>query len=158
MAEMGDEDEPPKIKLGDASCAAPFTSKLSNVSSSTCSSLFVLLILILEPTLVAHIIRQGRCTLVATVQMYKILALNCLITAYSLSVMYLDGIKFGDYQITITGMLMSVCFLCISRAKVRGSVIAMLHDADRVPCSLWTSFLENARSEISSIFTSFCLS
>lgn len=71
---------------------------------------------------VSHIIRQGRCTLVATIQMYKILALNCLITAYSLSVQYLDGIKFGDYQVTITGMLMSVCFLCISRAKVPLSI------------------------------------
>jgi len=96
---MEGDDEVPKIKLGDASCAAPFTSKLSQVSSVT------------------HIIRQGRCTLVATIQMYKILALNCLITAWSLSVQYLDGIKFGDYQVTITGMLMSVCFLCISRAK-----------------------------------------
>ncbi|KAL9942900.1 hypothetical protein D7B24_005249 [Verticillium nonalfalfae] len=95
-----DDNEPPTLKLGDASVAAPFTSKLRNVIA------------------VPNIIRQGRCTLVATIQMYKILALNCLITAYSLSVLYLEGIKFGDGQYTISGVLMSVCFLSLSRARV----------------------------------------
>ncbi|GJN87840.1 hypothetical protein Rhopal_000795-T1 [Rhodotorula paludigena] len=99
LSNMEDENEVPQIKLGDASVAAPFTSKLANVAAIT------------------HIIRQGRCTLVATIQMYRILALNCLISAWALSVQYLQGIKFGDYQVTVTGICMSACFMSISRAR-----------------------------------------
>ncbi|ODV60842.1 ion-transporting P-type ATPase SPF1 [Ascoidea rubescens DSM 1968] len=93
------EDEAPTLKLGDASVAAPFTSKLGSVSAVT------------------NIIRQGRVALVSTIQMYKILALNCLVSAYSLSVIYLAGVKFGDGQATISGLMISSCFLSISKGK-----------------------------------------
>lgn len=49
--------------------------------------------------------------------MYQILALNCLISAYSLSVLYLDGVKYGDVQMTAMGMLMSISFMSVSRGK-----------------------------------------
>ena len=133
-----DDSEPPTIKLGDASVAAPFTSKLANVVA------------------IPNILRQGRCTLVATIQMYKILALNCLISAYSLSVIYLDGIKFGDGQVTISSILMSICFLSISRAKVTRPVYSLIfiaHTNNAATLSLSRACLKNGRSQISSMYT-----
>lgn len=104
MQSMFNEDEDmstgaPIVKLGDASIAAPFTCK-SRALMSVCD-----------------IVRMGRSTLVTTLQMYKILALNCLTTAYSMSVLHTDGVRLGDKQMMVSGMIIAVCFLCMSRSQ-----------------------------------------
>jgi cation-transporting ATPase 13A1 len=102
MDELNEEGEgraAPIVRLGDASMASPFTAKHASVAPTT------------------DIIRQGRSTLVTTLQMFKILGLNCLATAYVLSVMHLDGVKLGDIQATISGVFTAAFFLFISHAR-----------------------------------------
>ena len=86
------------VQLGDASMAAPFTAK--NSSTKAC----------------CHLLRLGRCTLVTTLQMYRVMALNCLSSAFSLSVLTNEGIKCSDSQMTVTSIVVTICFLCMSRS------------------------------------------
>jgi manganese-transporting P-type ATPase len=86
-------------ELGDACIAAPFTYKFSSVKCMN------------------SVICQGRTTITTTYQMYKILALNSMISAYSMSTLYLDGVKNGDTQMTMIGMSMGILFLLISLSK-----------------------------------------
>lgn len=94
-----DEGDLPRVKLGDASIAAPFTSKMPSISAAV------------------DIVRQGRCALVNTTQQQQILALNCLISAYSLAALYLDGIKSGEAQMIATGVLLTVAGMAFSFAR-----------------------------------------
>jgi len=90
---------PPMVKLGDASIAAPFTSKLPSIRSCV------------------DIVRQGHCTLVSTVQQLQILMLHCLISAYSLSALSLEGSRSSEPQLIASGLLLSVASIAFSFAR-----------------------------------------
>ena len=108
-------DDESTIKNGDVTAAAPFTSKSGSIKC------------------IKNIFIQGRCTLVTNFQMYKILALNCLMTAYSESVLALKGIKFSDYQATIMGFVVSIFFLMLSRAVPLNKV-----NSNKPPLTIFT--------------------
>lgn len=92
---MGSES----IKPGDASIAAPFTIKNKSLAS------------------VVEIIQQGRSSLVTTIQMYKILALNSITNGFFLMMVDIIGIKFSDAQMISIGVLSSIGFSAITRPK-----------------------------------------
>ena len=92
----GDKTMP---ELGDACIAAPFTFKFSSIKC------------------VQRVISQGRTTISTTYQMYKILAMNSIISAYTMSALYLEGVKNSDSQMTYAGMAMGILFMLISLSK-----------------------------------------
>ena len=93
------QDEIDQVELGDASMASPFTTR--QVSILCCK----------------NVIQQGRCTLVTMLQIYKILGINCLVNAMVLSTLFLHGVKQGDRQLTVLGMVVAALFFFVTRGK-----------------------------------------
>ncbi len=92
-------ENPNQMRPGDASIAAPFTSRQSSL------------------TCVLDLLTQGRCALVTTHQMYRVLAVNSLLASYTLSSLYLNGMKTGDFQATFNGLLTAAMFMFLSMSK-----------------------------------------
>ncbi|ESU39465.1 Calcium-transporting ATPase [Giardia duodenalis] len=93
------EDEGKSLQLGDAAIAAPFTAKSGTIGG------------------VLDIIRQGRCSLVTLIMTYKTLALKCIVGAYSMSVLTLDGVRYSEQQLMASGVSQMFILFNINKSK-----------------------------------------
>ncbi|VTZ66881.1 cation transporting ATPase, putative [Plasmodium chabaudi chabaudi] len=91
------DDSLPLIKLGEASIASPFTYKGNDIKC------------------VKEIIACGRCALSKVIMMYKLMIINSLITAFSVSILTLDGVKLSDAQTTVISLLYTTFIVLISK-------------------------------------------
>merc|ERR1719359_957612 len=92
-------DETPMVQLGDASTAAPFTSRAPSIGATV------------------DIVRQGRCTLLSAVQQMQIMMLESMISAYTMSTMSVDGTRPSEAQMMASGTLISIASLAFSFAR-----------------------------------------
>jgi len=86
------------VRPGDASVAAPFTSRSPSVAN------------------IVDIVRQGRCTLLSALQNQQIMMLECIISAYTLSAISLEGGRSSDRQMMATGWLLSIASMAFAFA------------------------------------------
>jgi cation-transporting ATPase 13A1 len=86
------------VRPGDASVAAPFTSRAPSVAN------------------MVDVVRQGRCTLLSALQNQQIMMLECIITAYTLSALSLEGARSSDRQMMATGWLLSIASMAFAFA------------------------------------------
>merc|ERR550537_1970450 len=93
------DDALPIVRPGDASVAAPFTSRTPSVLS------------------VVTLIRQGRCTLLSALQQQQIMMLECIISAYALSALSLEGARSSERQMMASGWLIMTASLAFSYTK-----------------------------------------
>ena len=86
----------PVVRPGDASVAAPFTTRVPSVRS------------------VVDLIRQGRCTLLSALQQQQIMMLQCIVSAYTLSAISLEGARSSERQMMASSWLILTASLAFS--------------------------------------------
>eukprot|EP01068_Selenidium_serpulae_P001554 Selendium_serpulae@DN1699_c0_g1_i1.p1 len=114
LEQMSEESQSPMVRLGDASNAAPFTFRGEAILC------------------VPLLLRVGRATFGSVMSMYRLTAVNSIVTAFCISVLTLDGVKLGDVQMSLEMTFVSILFMLISRAKPSQAL-----SADRPACSIF---------------------
>ena len=93
------KDERPTIQMGDASVAAPFTSRAPSIRA------------------VVQIVKQGRCTLLVAVQMMQIMMLESLISAYTFAAITMEGGRSTEIQMIGSSVFVMVASIAFTYAK-----------------------------------------
>jgi cation-transporting ATPase 13A1 len=88
----------PMVRPGDASVAAPFTSRQPSVRH------------------IVDLIRQGRCTLLSALQQQQIMMLESTISAFVLSALSLEGARASERQMMASSWLLMIANLAFSYA------------------------------------------
>ena len=94
-----DTNQLPTLRPGDASIAAPFTSRTPSVRS------------------VIDLIRQGRCTLLSALMQQQIMMLESIISAYSLSALSLHNARSSERQMMASSWLIMIAAVSFSYAS-----------------------------------------
>jgi manganese-transporting P-type ATPase len=89
----------PMVRPGDASVAAPFTSRIPSVRA------------------VVDLIRQGRCTLLSALMQEQIMMLESIISAYTLSALSLHNARSSERQMMASSWLIMTAAVSFSYAS-----------------------------------------
>ena len=93
---LDDPNALPLVRPGDASVAAPFTSRIPSVRAAI------------------HLIRQGRCTLLSALQQQGIMCLESVISAYCQAALSLEGARSSERQMIASSWLIMTASLAFS--------------------------------------------
>lgn len=88
---------------------------------------------------IIEIIQQGRLSAITTLQMYKIIALNSLISVFITGIIDLYDVRFTEKQSVAMGLLNTIAFNSISRGKVLKYI-----SKGRVITSIFTKYVINS--------------
>ena len=97
-ADLEPETGMPMVRPGDASVAAPFTSRQPSVRH------------------IVDLIRQGRCTLLSALQQQQIMMLESTISAFVYSALSLEGARSSERQMMASSWLLMIANLAFSYA------------------------------------------
>lgn len=102
-------------KPGDACMASHFTSRTGDLRD------------------VRRVIVQGRCSLSTTFQTYKMTVLQCMNFAVDLTILTAKGVRFGDYQLFLLQIGVTILYMIISFSKPLKHMSPI-----RPPKNVWT--------------------